>query len=164
MEQDTLYLTYFVEKEIAPKKWRLLAGPFVDVEVPLDKINLIFGAEYLEGAPCGSLSPRGVPADIGQETLKAGFIPIRKETVLNDEGELKTISKEDAQYEVSSWGCILIKDHVFFTTAEDFTYLYSHELMAQLGEEWETLFPELKEFFDIAQSESCRARVLWGLT
>lgn len=169
--EEELYLTLWVEQELIAGRWRPVLGPIRDAVWPLEALNLLFGDEYGVGAPVGGIEARGVPEDIGADTLRLGFVPIKKKTLLDESGEIECISEEDAQYEQDSWGAIRVGRHMFFSTADDFTYLSIEEfaLQLQLLDNPDVLaeaegFQEVMQAFRSLQSEGAQGRILLVLT
>lgn len=147
--------TIFLEFEKAKNKWRSIEGSPIVIDLSDTVLSALMGVPLAEGIPVGGIVPRGVPSDIGDETLKLGFIPIRKETTIDDEGEILTLARDDAEHEVESWGCVTIKEFVFFATQEDFTSLNLKEIsqvikaaelsMDSLSEEFIKVMDQMRE-------------------
>jgi hypothetical protein len=107
-------LTLVVEREVKPSRWRPFSDPLCNLECPVELLHQLY-----------STGDFGVPPDIGQDTIRLLFIPLKKQTSLDEEGEIVGLSVEDANHEVKSWGAVMINNHMIFATQEDFTTLHA---------------------------------------
>lgn len=136
MEASELpFLTLVIEREVKPNRWRPVLGPLRDLDCPEQLLHQLYSTEA-----------EGVPSDIGQDTVRHLFIPLKRETTLDDEGEIIGISKEDAQHEVDSWGAVKVDNYLIFATQEDFTTLDSSVFQDMINE------VEGAEEFDFVQA------------